>query len=986
VTVGALLLGLVNGLSIGLLAVGLVLVYKSNRFLNLAHAQLGTLSALLLSKWVLDWGWNFWVSFALAIAVGAATGLAVDRFLISPLKDRGGSPLRLLLLSLAVSQLLLALTFIPALGPDVNNIHQYPQPFSSHLEVGDVLLTGMSLLTAVLVPLLALGLALFMRYSVLGRQIRAAANNPEAARSCGISVRRVSAIAWGIAGGLSAVSAVMQAPNQPNFNVAALGPYLLMLTLGAAALGAFVSLPLALAGGVGLGVISQVVAASTKNGSDAEIAVFAAIVLVVLVRGAAISRVFAVSGGAVDAVPVTRVPDAMRRSTLVRHQRLWLAAVGTLVALLVPHLPWFDTAGNRFLLTLVLIYALVGVGMTLLVGWAGQVSLGHFALLGLGAYLAARWSADGWSLPAMMIVAGIVGAAAMVIVGLPALRVGGLTLTVTTMGFAVIAADWLFHQSWVGSTRFSVDIAPAPLGPGLGTPSSELSIYHVALVVLLLGVAAAGALRRFGPGRQVIAVRDNERAAMAFGVFPASVKLTILAVSGLFAGMAGVLWGEAWRVASPEQFPPDLSLALVAIPVIGGLGSIGGAVMAAVLLYSSTFFIGPHLTPLFGHFGQNQGFQLFLAGGGQVGVLLTYPTGIAGTAQARWQSLLNRLAARRAGEAQPDAPDEQRVASGATVTDQLATARMTPDPIVADTTVAGASGHPDLRLADRVAGNWDADGLPLACEGVRVRFGGVVALDGPDIHVGENEIVGLIGPNGAGKTTLMNVISGVQTVQSGSVRLFGREVADLPADLRASLRVARSFQDATLFPGLTVLETLQVALSYRHKVGVLGALVAAPWVRAEDHRVRAEAERIAERFGLGPWGDALTHELSTGTRRICDLAAQVAARPELLLLDEPTAGVAQREAEAFGPLLRRIRDELGCSVLIIEHDMPLLMGLCNRVYVMQLGRVIAEGSPEEIRHNPDVVASYLGYEDAARNRSGPVRTRTTVAAGGGARS
>ena len=191
-SIGALVLGLLNGLTIGLLAVGLVLVYKSNRFLNLAHAQLGTLSALLLAKWVIDWNWNWWLAFVLAVAAGLVTGLVVERFLVGPLRRRTGSPVRLLLLSLGVSQLLLALTYIPDLGPSTSQTTTYPQPFHSTLRIGHVSLTGMYVLTAVLVPVLVAGLALFMRYSALGKEIRAAANNPDSARLCGISVRRVS--------------------------------------------------------------------------------------------------------------------------------------------------------------------------------------------------------------------------------------------------------------------------------------------------------------------------------------------------------------------------------------------------------------------------------------------------------------------------------------------------------------------------------------------------------------------------------------------------------------------------------------------------------------------------------------------------------------------------------------------------------------------------------------------------------------------------
>jgi ABC-type branched-subunit amino acid transport system ATPase component/ABC-type branched-subunit amino acid transport system permease subunit len=917
-SLGAAVLGLLNGLTIGLLAVGLVLVYKSNRFLNLAHAQLGTLSALLVAKWVLDWHWNWWVAYGVAIGVGVVTGVIVERFLVAPLRERTSSPIRLLLLSLGVSQLLLALTYIPDLGPDPTHGQTYPQPFDSTLRIGHVRLTGMYLLTAALVPILVAALAVFMRYSLLGKQIRAAANNADAARLCGISVRRVSAVTWAMAGGFAAVSAVLQAPTQPSFNVASLGPNLLMLTLGAAAFGAFVSLPGALAGGVLLGLVSQLVSAETSSASKAELATFVLILAIVFVRGRAIGRVFETSGAAVEEVPVTRVPPLVARSGFVRHHRAWLAVAALAIGLVWPRLPYFDSAGYQLLLSVVLIYALVGVALTMLVGWGGQISLGHVAVVGLGAYLTANLSTHEWSLTALFLTAGALGAVVMVIIGLPALRVRGLTLAVTTLGFAVIATDWLFRQTWVGSDKpFGLTVEPPWLGPHLGTPRSEIAVYYMALAVLALAVVAAARIRRSSPGRLVRAVRDNERASAAFGLNPATVKLSILAASGFFAGVAGVLWADAWKSVSPIQFTPDVSITVIAIPVIGGLGSVGGAVLAGALLYGGTFFLGPHLSGLFGNFGHNLGFSLFLAGSGQTLALLKFPNGLAGAAQSSWQTYIDRRAARAE---------------------------------------AGSVGKDET--------------LPLRVRDVRVRFGGIVALDGPSIVVRPGEIVGLIGTNGAGKTTLMNVISGVLRPESGSVELFGNEVVDMPPDIRAAWGMGRSFQDAALFGGLTVLETLQVAIAQRHKVGVVSAMVAAPWVRANERSTRREAEAIASRFGLGPWLDVLTSELSTGTRRICELAAQVAARPKLVLLDEPTAGVAQREAEAFTPLLREIRDELDCAALIVEHDMPLLMGVCERIYALEAGRIIAEGTPEEIRNDPRVVASYLGTEEAAISRSG----------------
>jgi branched-subunit amino acid ABC-type transport system permease component len=493
---GALVLGVLNGLTIGVLAVGLVLVYKSNKFLNLAHAQLGALSALLLAKWVLDWGWNWWVAFILAVAIGVGTGIAVDRLIIARLRERSSSPIRLLLLSIGVSQVLLALTYVPGFGPDPSKPTPYPQPFHPLLRFGGVTLTGMNVLTAVLVPLLVAGLAAFMRWSTLGKQVRAAANNPDAARLCGISVGRVSTVTWAMAGAFSAISAVLQGPTQPSFNVASFGPNLLMLTLGAAAFGAFVSLPQALGGGLVLGIAYQVVADIRSSGSDAQLVVFGLILLIVLLRGRAIGRVFETSGAVVEERPVLRVSEALRRRAIVRFQPGVLALSALVLGVVWPQLPYFHTSGNRFLLTLVLIYAIVGVSLTMLLGWGGQVSLGHFAVVGLGAYLTARWS-PGLSLAGLLLATGAIGALVMVVIGLPALRVRGLTLAVTTLGFGVIASEWLYLQPWLGTDQpFGVAVEPASLGDGLGRPSSEVDVYYVALVVLVLAVAAAAALRR----------------------------------------------------------------------------------------------------------------------------------------------------------------------------------------------------------------------------------------------------------------------------------------------------------------------------------------------------------------------------------------------------------------------------------------------------------------------------------------------------------
>jgi ABC-type branched-subunit amino acid transport system ATPase component len=271
----------------------------------------------------------------------------------------------------------------------------------------------------------------------------------------------------------------------------------------------------------------------------------------------------------------------------------------------------------------------------------------------------------------------------------------------------------------------------------------------------------------------------------------------------------------------------------------------------------------------------------------------------------------------------------------------------------------------------------DAGGDLLTTVGVSVRFGGRVAVDDVAIRVGAHEVVGLVGSNGAGKTTLMNAIGGFVPA-GGRVELLGKDVTDLAPERRARLGLGRTFQAARLFGDLTVRETLQLALEARHRTGFISTALFLPRGFRVDRQQRAEADEIIGFLGLGRYAERFCSELSTGTRRIVELGALLALDARVLCLDEPTAGVAQRETEAFAPLLLRIRAELDASLIVIEHDMPLIMSISDRVYCLEAGRVIAEGSPDEVRDNPDVVASFLGTDQRAIDRSDTTaRERTT---------
>jgi ABC-type branched-subunit amino acid transport system ATPase component len=266
----------------------------------------------------------------------------------------------------------------------------------------------------------------------------------------------------------------------------------------------------------------------------------------------------------------------------------------------------------------------------------------------------------------------------------------------------------------------------------------------------------------------------------------------------------------------------------------------------------------------------------------------------------------------------------------------------------------------------------------LSVEGVSVRFGGVRALDGVTFGAEPGAIVGLIGANGSGKTTTLDVISGLVHPQAGTVLLDDVDLGEYLPEERLGVGMVRSFQDCRLYPELTVLDVLLLSEDARHEVAVLSSTLRLPWARRAERRKLEAVEEMIAAFGLERFRHHRTAELSTGTRRVVDLASIVLARPRLLLLDEPTAGIAQREAEAFIPLLRRLHAVADTTIVLVEHDVPLVFELCSTVVVMELGKVVAAGLPEQVRADPKALAAYLGASDEALLASGP------AAADGGA--
>lgn len=266
----------------------------------------------------------------------------------------------------------------------------------------------------------------------------------------------------------------------------------------------------------------------------------------------------------------------------------------------------------------------------------------------------------------------------------------------------------------------------------------------------------------------------------------------------------------------------------------------------------------------------------------------------------------------------------------------------------------------------------------LSIKDLAVTFGGVRAVAGVSITVEPGSLVGLVGPNGSGKTTLLDAISGLVRCSEGSVHLDDEDIVDFLPEERARLGIVRSFQDCRLFPELTVEDTLLVCEDARRPSDVLSTTLRLPWARKAEKQKRIAVDGVISSFGLQRFRHHRTNQLSTGTRRVVDLASIVLSKPRLLLLDEPTAGIAQREAEAFVPLLRRLQEVTGATILLVEHDVPLVFGLCSQVVVMETGEVVSTGTPDEVSRDPRALAAYLGASDEALLVSGPTRASASV--------
>ncbi|HEV7761584.1 MAG TPA: ATP-binding cassette domain-containing protein [Acidimicrobiales bacterium] len=927
--------GAVNGLAIGLIALGVVLVYRSSRVVNFAVGNLGLVGAALLALLTIDYGVPFWLAALVAVVTGTLAGAVVELVVVRRLFD--AARVTLLVATIGVAQL--AIAVVRALPPiDGALSASYPAAIGGAREIAGVRVAGPQLTIVLVVPLLAAALSWFLQRTVLGRAVVAAADNPRLARTVGINPKLVSTAVWAIAGLLSTVSMVLISGQSGRvLALTDLGPNTMVRALAAAVLAGMTSFRRALAAGVAIGVAQALVRFNYPQQTGLiDLLLFGAVLAAVALRAHRDDPASGAFPGLAARAAV--VPAALRSVWWARNlDRLALAgllAVGVALPLLVTR------PSSQLVYSTVLAFALCATSLTVLTGWAGQLSLGQMGFAGLGALLAAALARGletdlglgGVSLlrldlPALTFPTAVAGAAMAMaalagLIGAAALRVRGLLLAVITFAFGLAAAQYLYRRPALsGGATSSVRFARTDLW-GLDL-AGQRTYYYVVLAVLVAVLAVVARLRRTGVGRSTIAVRDNPTGAAAFTVSPFRSQVVAFALSGGLAGLGGALLaGAVGNVPLNERFfQVEDSLLLVAIVVIGGLGSTAGPVLGAVWVIGLPAF-----------FPDNDLVPLFASSLGLLVLLLYLPGGLVDVPH-RIRAALLAWAERRAAVPIPRNLRGSR-------------------PPGAETT--------------------QVSGVVLAAHDVVVRFGGNVAVDGASIELRAGEVLGLIGANGAGKSTLLNAIGGFVPA-TGRIELLGADVTGLSAPGRARRGLGRTFQAAPLFRSLTVRETVLVALEAQGRTGLLGsALFLPPATRAERAK-RRRADELIDLLGLGDHADRTVAQLSTGTRRIVELAGLLALDARVLCLDEPTAGIAQRETEALAPLLLRLRRDLGAAMVVIEHDMPFIRSISDRLYCLEAGRVIAEGAPDEVCGDPRVVASYLGTDDRAVARSGTAR-------------
>jgi sulfate-transporting ATPase len=902
-TVQFALLGLATGALTALVALSLVIVHRVSGVLNFAAAALGAIGAFACYSLRDDFGWPTPLAVAAGLVVGVLLGL-LTYMVMAVLRNT--SLLSRLIATLALLSSAEALMLVLW-------SNQLSQPDSilptRNLVLGGSIRIGEDRLIIIGV-VLVLAFALWAIYSrsLFGLATSAVSENRRVAAIAGWAPARIELVNYLIAGFLSALAAILLAPIV-TLNAAILSVAVLP-ALAAALVGRFSSFGITVGAALVIGVLQSEltlfqpdiakawqVSAPSLTGLPQAVPL-----LIILVVAVASGRARPARGEMNARLPL---PGSGR-----------VAWVPLVLALVVGVVLVFSARSYSDALMTTFGVGIIIASVVVVSGYAGQLSLCQYALAGFGAWAAAR-SASSFDLPFLVaLLIGVVAATAVgVLVALPAIRTRGVTLAIVTLALSLVFSALIFdNPSVTGGFEGIVVKGPEIFGYQVDPtfhPQRYAALMLVALVLVGLMVAN---LRRGATGRKMIAVRSNERAAAGLGINVIGIKVYAFAVGAGIAGIGGVLIAFEQSNVQFNSFDVFGSILLVQYGVIGGLGWVSGVVGGATAAPGA--IVSAITNNVFPNLSNVDAWLAILSGLGVVQLLRQAPDGLA----SLWASNLRRLTSRftrRSGRVAPT------------------------------TRAATDSASAPVELARQ--------GRTLQVRGVSVGFGGVVAVDDVSFAVAPAEVVGLIGPNGAGKTTLLDLITGFTRPDTGRILLDDTDVSGWSPERRARAGVARSWQSVELFDELTVRDNLRVAEDTRLRRYFVRDLL------LPDRRALSPfAESVVDDLGLRAVLDQRPTALPLGTIKLVGIARTIIANPGIVLLDEPAAGLDERDRKELAGLIRQMADRHGIAVVVVEHDMALILNTCDRIVVLDFGQKIADGPAQAVQSDARVIEAYLG--------------------------
>lgn len=898
-------LGLGLGAMYALAGQGIIVIYRGSGVINFALGAIGTAAAYL--AWELqNAGWPFGAAFVAGVALSAVLGVAMQILVMRPMR-RASSLVRL---AATLGVLVLLQSFLTLRYDGNVTLVASPLPTTLLRPFGGAVVINEDrlwlLAIAILVTML---LWCGYRWTNFGRATTAVAENPRAASSLGWSPDLIATANWGLGCALAGAAGILLAP-VISLQVAVFTT-LVLAALAAALVGGFSSFPITLAAGLLIGVITSELTRFSTTPGLADTVPFFVIVVMVVISG----RALPIRGFLSDRLP--KLGTGRLRPALIVPATVVTFAVITQIR----SATWADAVITTFGVATILLSIVV------VTGYAGQISLAQYAFAGVGALIAGRLVAT-TSVP--FEAALVIGVAGTVPIGLlfalPAVRTRGVKLAIITLGLGAAVDLMVFENPNYTGGLIGTNVGVRHLF-GLNIDGVTYPQRYAAFVFVLFVLAAVAVtnLRRGRAGRRLIAVRTNERAAAALGISPWSVKLYAFGLAAAIAALGGILISFSSDNIVYSGFVSFQSITAMGQALIGGIGFVIGPLIGAMFVPGS---LGARVLAF------PSEWLPFIAGGVLILILLIHPDGAAPALTSAARSIGRRLAS----------------LFGRLVPERWQATRdrplPTPDSTRAQPAPDGASASHE-RLPART----------LQVHDLRVRYSGVVAVDGVSLTVAPGEVVGLIGSNGSGKTTVIDAITGFTRPTGGRVLLDGQLINRWSAARRSRAGISRSFQSLELFDELTVRDNLRTAADRRDVLAYITDLV-----HPATPRFAHEVSAAIEDFELADELDLVAQDLPYSRRRLLAVARAVATEPSILLLDEPAAGLGEDESNELRLLIRQLVEGWGMGILIAEHDVDLVMNACDRIVVLDSGRVISEGAPRDVQADPAVIAAYLGTE------------------------